>query len=204
MTTWATADPHFGHKNILNYCNRPWAEDPRNPTKAEAYAMDSALVRNWNAVVEKGDDVYIVGDLAYCTEPEYVADRVYQLRGRKHLIRGNHDQIADTIHAEYPGLFASYTPGYLETEVEGQTIIMCHYAMREWHHALRGTWHIFGHTHGTLPPFGKSVDVGVDNVHAIVPGASYRPISFAELKVFMDKQPIGSHPAFEHFRAPEK
>lgn len=28
-------------------------------------------------------------------------------------------------------------------------------------------------------------------------GVLYRPVSFAEVKVFMDRQPIGPHPAFE-------
>ena len=48
MTTWFTSDLHFGHKNIIKYCRRPWA------TTAE---MDAALIENWNAVVGKDDDV---------------------------------------------------------------------------------------------------------------------------------------------------
>lgn len=200
MAAWFTSDLHFGHRNIINYCDRKWAKDPRKPSKGETLAMNEELIANWNAVVGDDDDVYDLGDLAFCTTYGYAVSCVGRLRGRHHFIRGNHDDLTDEIHAKNPGFFASYTPGYLETVVEGQTIVMCHFAFREWHHALRGVWHLFGHTHGALPPFGKSVDVGVDNCHMIVPGASYRPVSFDELKAFMDKQPLGPHPAFEHYR----
>ena len=201
MTTWFTADPHIGHKNILNYCDRKWATDKRNPTKGETLAMDQELVANHNAVVADEDDVYILGDYAFCTDYDYALSIWCQLKGHKHFVKGNHDdKLAVLMHKNQPELFASWTNGVLEKEIEGQTVVMCHYALREWHHALRGVWHLFGHSHGSLEPFGKSVDVGVDNCHMIAPGADYRPVSFAEVKAFMDKQPIGPHPAFEHYR----
>lgn len=188
--TWFISDPHVGHKNIIKYCNRPFASTDE---------MDKTLIKNWNAVVEPEDTVHILGDLAFCTSPGHAYSILSKLNGIKHVIEGNHDAIALQLHATYDGLFASWNR-IDEIEVEGQRIVLCHYAMREWHHALRGTWHLFGHTHATLRPFGKSVDVGVDNVSEIVPGAFFRPVSFAELKTFMDKRSIAPHPAFENFR----
>jgi calcineurin-like phosphoesterase family protein len=201
MTTWFTADLHLLHKNILNYCNRPWAIDARNPTTEEAREMTRALVRNWNEVVKSEDDVYDLGDLAYACDYEDALQWIRQLKGRHHFIEGNHDRnYATRRYREAPSLFTSfYSSGYVEVEVQGQAIVLCHYAMREWHHALRGVWHLFGHTHAELPPFGKSVDVGVDNSANIAPGAHYRPVSFEEVKTFMDRQPIGPHAQFEHF-----
>ena len=48
MTTWFTADTHFGHTNIIKYYSRPFA------TERE---MDEVLIANWNAIVQKNDEV---------------------------------------------------------------------------------------------------------------------------------------------------
>ncbi len=41
---------------------------------------------------------------------------------------------------------------------------MNHYAQRVWEHSHHGSWHVYGHSHGSLPDDikSKSIDVGVD------------------------------------------
>ena len=58
-----------------------------------------------------------------------------------------------------------------------QKIMLLHYSMRTWLSKSRGTWHLYGHSHGTLPdPRGEACfDVGVDCWN-------YRPISYDEVK----------------------
>lgn len=58
MKTFVIADPHFGHKNIIRYCNRLFK------SVAE---MDKALIDNWNKTVSNDDFVWVLGDftLAY-------------------------------------------------------------------------------------------------------------------------------------------
>lgn len=76
-----TSDLHLGHAEIVGMSGRPFSC---------VREMDEALVRNWNSRVCKNDDVYIIGDLIYkseCPPEEYLS----RLRGRKHLIFGNHD-----------------------------------------------------------------------------------------------------------------
>jgi calcineurin-like phosphoesterase family protein len=191
-TIWFTADLHFGHRNIIKYCRRPWSN---------VEEMDEALITNWNTVVKPDDEVWNLGDVAHCCTPSYAQYCLQQLNGKHHLVLGNHDDsISKTI-------FASVNGGYQEIEVDDQKMVLCHYAMREWHHALRGVWHLYGHTHAALRPFGKSVDVGVDNAAEVLglaagaPGApaTYRPISFEELQRFMSTQAIGPHPEFANF-----
>jgi calcineurin-like phosphoesterase family protein len=46
--------------------------------------------------------------------------------------------------------------------IMNQKVILCHYALRTWHHSYKGVGHCYGHSHGELPSYGKSFDVGVD------------------------------------------
>ena len=50
----------------------------------------------------------------------------------------------------------------LEIKLDGQLIVLCHYSMRKWNKSHYGSWHLYGHSHGNLPPLGLSFDVGVD------------------------------------------
>ena len=76
-----TADLHIGHTNVLRHCDRPFinVED-----------MNEALIRNWNARINRLDTVYIIGDLFFRNK---VPAETYLsvMKGRKHLITGNHD-----------------------------------------------------------------------------------------------------------------
>ena len=51
-----TSDHHFGHANIIRFCNRPFA------TVEE---MDAELIRRHNEVVGPQDIVVHAGDFAY-------------------------------------------------------------------------------------------------------------------------------------------
>lgn len=75
------SDLHFGHKNIITYCDRPFKS---------VKEMDATMIKNWNKVVKGDDSVYILGDFALGSK-EYVANIVKQLKGKKYLILGNHD-----------------------------------------------------------------------------------------------------------------
>ncbi len=48
MSRWYTSDHHFGHENIIKYCNRPFLH---------AAAMDLEMFSRWNDVVDDSDEV---------------------------------------------------------------------------------------------------------------------------------------------------
>jgi calcineurin-like phosphoesterase family protein len=81
-----TADLHFGHQNIIKYCDRPWR-------KAEE--MNKGLIDNWNSIVNENDEVYILGDLTLMGSDQNtkLAAMLYRMKGKKHLICGNHDKL---------------------------------------------------------------------------------------------------------------
>src|SRR3990167_7246288 len=76
-----TADLHFGHKNIITFCNRPFAGTQE---------MNRALIDNWNSRVQKSDEVYLLGDVSFAAA-EYTKHMLEQLNGKIYLIKGNHD-----------------------------------------------------------------------------------------------------------------
>ena len=129
--------------------------------------MNEALIKNWNSVVNVGDTVYHLGDFSFLpkNETEYIFNR---LHGIKFLILGNHDH---NVTKHWSGVFQ-----YKEININGTEIVLMHYAMRVWNKSHHGSWHLYGHSHGTLPDDGKSLsfDVGVD-CH------NYHPISFEKV-----------------------
>ena len=72
MAIFFTADTHFGHKNIIRYCNRPFET---------AHEMNETLIANWNKVVHQTDTVYHLGDVAVL-RPEKTRDVLDRLNGK--------------------------------------------------------------------------------------------------------------------------
>lgn len=187
MATFFTSDTHFGHASIINLCKRPYTT---------VQEMDEALIANWNDLVRPGDTVYHLGDFAFRCGYQRTAEIAGRLNGEIRLIEGNHEE--DLLEAFDLGLLNNVTflNRHEEIKVEGQKIVLCHYAMRTWHHDLRGVWHLYGHSHGGLAPLGKSVDVGVDVWN-------FAPVSFDRLKEWMDGKTIHPAPKFEGYEPKE-
>lgn len=152
-----TVDTHLGHSRIIDYCNRPFSN---------VHEMNETIIENWNNVVCKNDTVYHLGDFSF-GEPYPYLER---LNGNIVFIKGNHDKNDLKMHK------------ILEINLEGISITMCHYCMRVWNKSHFNSFHLFGHSHGTLEPIGKSWDVGVDN-------NNFTPVSWPKIKEIMNKRP---------------
>lgn len=85
MTIFLIGDTHFGHKNILTF-TREDGSPLRNFSSIEE--MDEYLVEKWNSVVKDDDTVYHLGDVVMNRKNLHI---VHRLKGKKILIRGNHD-----------------------------------------------------------------------------------------------------------------
>lgn len=158
--TWFTADTHFGHGNIIRYCQRPF-RDTRE--------MDGAMISAWNAAVGPDDTVWHLGDFAF-RSARAPMDLLRRLNGIKHLVWGNHDG-PDCRAA--PGWTSSQP--YAEVSVEGQRLVLFHYACRVWNGCGRGAVQLYGHSHARLPGSSLSLDVGVD-------AWDFRPVGLAEIR----------------------
>lgn len=164
---WFTADTHFGHANIIRHANRPFK------TVDE---MDDAMIASINTLVHQSDILYHLGDWSFQDPVKY-----RRMVNCQHivLILGNHDHRIRRHPHHYYSLFSIHSLG-LEIKAGGQDITLCHYAMKVWNKSHHGAWHLYGHSHGTLPedPNSLSFDVGVDCW-------GYKPISFDEVRAKM-------------------
>lgn len=145
MATFFTSDSHFGHKNIMKYCSRPFDS---------AADMDKDLMRRWNSVVKPDDTVYHLGDFSLQSAHQ-VSQLLSHLNGIKHLIVGNHDTVNGV-------LGWSSVQDVAMTHVDGHKVFLCHYPMREWPGMWHGALHLYGHVHGNMQPLPGSMDMGAD------------------------------------------
>lgn len=78
--TWIISDTHFGHSNIIRYCDRP-------------YNHNSIMLKHWEANVQPNDSILHLGDVTiWHRRHVYWARMVKELPGKKFLILGNHDE----------------------------------------------------------------------------------------------------------------
>lgn len=130
-----TADLHFYHEKIIKSTNRPF----RN-----ADEMNKVLVRKWNEKVTFEDDIYILGDFTM-KGAELAAAILSALKGRKHLIRGNHDQFVD--NRELAETMFISVQDYAELIYANTMFVLCHYPFAEWNGYAKGSICLHGHQH---------------------------------------------------------
>lgn len=180
-----TSDTHFGHDNIIKYCNRPFKN---------ADHMNEEIIHNWNRVVKPNDIVFHLGDFMFGDVNRFhsIFDR---LNGKIYLILGNHDwKILNQgiIDGAFEGVF-----NQLKITVDGQNIYLNHFPYLAFDGIYRDkpTWQLFGHVHsdknlyeqhspdkdrlGFLLPM--QYDVGMDNNY-------FTPISFSDVKTIIEAQ----------------
>ena len=106
-----TADMHLGHRGIITMQDRPFSDVDE---------MNKALIRNYNAVVNRNDTVYILGDICHHMEVNAVNEIISKLNGKKYLIAGNHDKKYD------PALFVEVRD-FMTVSLNGEYFALMHY-----------------------------------------------------------------------------
>jgi len=173
-----TSDQHFGHTNIIRYCNRPFAD---------VAEMNEVLIDRWNETVSDFDEVWVLGDVALGPIEESLA-LVRRLRGRKVLVAGNHDRCwagggpksTRWIDVYRDAGFEEVLQGWVSVQLGEHTALACHLPYEGDSHdddrftAQRpideGELLLHGHVHERWRIKANQVNVGVDVW-------DYRPVS---------------------------
>lgn len=173
MTHWYTADTHFNHAAIIRHCSRPYRDSAE---------MDQAILRNLEARVQPGDDLWIIGDFGFGFDarPDYLQHCFDRVPGRKHLIVGNHDT------SGICGLGWTSVRDLTEVKDGGMAFVLCHYPMITWNGARRGAIQLFGHVHKHWQGSTNSVNVGVDVWN-------YSPVQRADIQGRAERLPVNKH-----------
>jgi calcineurin-like phosphoesterase family protein len=177
--TWFWSDTHYGHKNIV-LGETEWTDAQRCRPFANRAEMNDHLVSVCNAVAGPSDTLVHLGDWSFGPQSNIREFRHRLHVGTIHWVLGNHDH--DKVDAEdiaqlvADGTFASIGER-MDAVIDGQLIICAHYAQRVWNFQTKNSWHLYGHSHGTLQELENySTDVGYDGIHGP------HPVAFAQLK----------------------
>ena len=167
-----TSDTHFGHEGGLDVFSRDFQS---------IHEHDGFIIDKINSVVGKRDYLYHLGDFCWGDTDSKKIVFAGELRNKikcrnVHLIMGNHDPSSKSGRPrdEFADLFASCSY-YKVIKIPNNRVVLCHFPIRSWEGMHKGYYHLYGHSHGTLPENGTlSFDVGVDSI-------GYIPMSAEEV-----------------------
>jgi calcineurin-like phosphoesterase family protein len=172
---WFLADLHLGHANVLKHDNRPFN------TIAE---HDWTLTVNCAGWGTHQRTLWLLGDVATRkSDLDCFMGAISPRWGRVILIRGNHD---DKVAWRQRAQFAEAHEAHYLRVTPDVKVYLSHYAHRVWRNSHHGSYHLHGHSHGALSPWGRSMDVGANCV-------GYRPISLTTIVEQLKSAPSINH-----------
>lgn len=151
---WVTSDTHFGHANIIKYCDRPFTF---------VNDMDEHIINSWNNCVGDEDLVIHLGDVAF--KGKTFSDQILpRLKGRKLLIKGNHDKRENLEEFFSEGIY-----DYLYISRGKRQYTLFHFPIESWDGKYHDIPHLHGHCHGTVDNSGLlRFDMGWDVWESLV------------------------------------
>lgn len=157
--TWIISDTHFGHANIIKYCNRP-------------YDHNGIMLRNWEELIQPQDYVLHLGDVSIWHRSHARWAQVTKtLPGKKFLILGNHD--GQWTEKQWYGVAGfTVTPPFVH-----DGIYFSHYPTAP---SPQWEYNVHGHSH-THAPFRKYEKMQTTYYNVSVEGTSYKPIRLGEI-----------------------
>lgn len=140
---WFTSDLHLGHRNVIHFCNRPFADIKE---------MGPALIQNWNDTVGDNDIVFVLGDTFWFNDSMAIKKVLSQLKGKDiYMLPGNHDDFERYYRIDDPRihLCADVVICWITEENKKPKceVYLQHCPASTWPHRENGAYHFFGHIH---------------------------------------------------------
>lgn len=182
---WFTSDLHFGHANIVRFCNRPFRDPAGEP---DVDAMREGILNRINSVVGPQDELWILGDSIMGNWQQSMNIISRFTAGRVVLVAGNHDRCHpsdrrwerflplyqdafDEVHTTSTNILiadntvvVSHFPYSLSPQEararRGETEVSDRFAA--WRPVDQGNWLFCGHVHDAWRQRGRQVNVGID------------------------------------------
>jgi calcineurin-like phosphoesterase family protein len=187
MRTWFTSDHHYGHANIIKYCDRPFAD---------VHEMNFGMTQAWNRVVAPDDLVYYLGDLAM--NAQLVPSLLEQLNGNKILIPGNHDKCWEKKDKKKHWREFYLDAGFQSIEqsmrlnIARNSVLLNHFPYRnestpeqkyfQQRPIDEGGWLIHGHVHNRWKCSGRQINVSVEMWN-------FEPVSMEDIIAIIEAGP---------------
>lgn len=162
--TWVVSDTHFGHRNIIKFCERP--KD-----------SDALLERNWRELIGPDDVVLHLGDVMVWYNEEWMEaarETLGSLPGNKYFIRGNHDKMSAE---EFAALGWTEVIDEFYQDFDGLRFLFSHYP-----DSYRiGFWdaNIHGHIHNS--PYDPKYSLYGDYRNVSVEVMDYKPTKLRDI-----------------------
>ena len=155
MSVFFISDLHLGHENMAIKRGFTCADD-----------MNQHIINSWNAVIDKRDMVYILGDVTMEKKRDYPLLNL--LKGYKKVILGNHDRCQDIAellkHVNSVAGMENY---------KGQ-VILTHCPIHPSELEFRYKHNIHGHVHENSLEDSRYINVSAEVI-------DYTPVEFSVL-----------------------
>lgn len=177
------SDLHLFHEAAIKFDNRPFKD---------LNEMHETILKRWNSKITNGDTVYILGDISLRGKNEDLIAFVARLKGKKILVKGNHDDVTDYRYKQLFDEICDYKEIHDSFEGKSYNLVLCHYPIFSWKDMGKGTVLLYGHTHSNkedayyrrclhrLDENGSHHTRGFENIRAISVGC---------MKDYMDYEP---------------
>ena len=193
---WFTSDLHFGHRNMISFKHRPYADEKE---------MGQALVENWNKVVRPNEKVFCLGDFSWWNDRHGTKRLINRLNGEIYIVPGNHDKLKqfelcdpEKLHicSDISYLYLRPTdPNDPRFETKCYEIALSHFPLLCYAHSeKKNVYNFFGHIHSEkgepMSEFGEPLklhkgrqyDAGADR-------NNYTPVEFFEVLRLIKEYP---------------
>lgn len=186
---WFTSDCHFGHRNVLKFCDRPYKDEKE---------MGQAIINNWNSVVKPDEKIFCLGDFSWWDGRHEIKKIISKLNGEIFLVPGNHDRVRSfelcdpgKLHICSDVVYLYVRPAIQNTDSRFATgcyeVVLSHFPQLCYSHSdKKNVYNFFGHIHSLkgqpmvefgepikLRP-GRQIDVGMDR-------HDYTPVEFFQV-----------------------
>ena len=179
---WVSSDWHFSHTNIAGPKISRWKSGYRDFDTI--HDMNKTLTDTINKYVKEDDILYFLGDFCFGGHTKTPMYRNTLNCKTIHFIKGNHDNHINL----YKDSFTSLNENS-KISLEDRDFYFSHYSKHNepyWPGRHKGVIHLYGHHHGSLPDFHKSMDIGVDVAYRLT--GEYRPFNIKEIVDIMNKR----------------